>query len=147
MPKVLLCPPTYFDVVDEKNPYMSRESVVNRRKARSQWDALRSVLQQSGCELETIDPVEGLEDMVFAANQFFIGQKTGYGKFVVPSRMVYESRQREVPFYVDWCRRHDYQVIDWTSAGTILKDTAIYSGILTVPASTPDMVSAAHVAG
>ncbi len=112
MPSVLLCPPNYFDVVDQKNPYMSRESAVDRVKARSQWDALCSVLQQSGCDVETIDPVEGLEDMVFAANQIFVGEKSGYGKFVVPSRMVYASRQREVPFFADWFRAHDYQVIE-----------------------------------
>src|SRR5258708_37147881 len=50
--------------------------------------------------------------MVFAANQVFTGSKDGYGKFVVPSRMVYDSRQREVPFYVEWFRARDYQVID-----------------------------------
>jgi N-dimethylarginine dimethylaminohydrolase len=112
MPKVLLCPPNYFDVVDQKNPYMSKDSAVDRAKARSQWDVLCSVLQQSGCEIETIDPVEGLEDMVFAANQIFAGEKSGYGKFVVPSRMVYPSRQREVSFYADWCRARDYQIIE-----------------------------------
>jgi N-dimethylarginine dimethylaminohydrolase len=26
--------------------------------------------------------------------------------------MVYESRRREVPFFADWCRGHDYQVIE-----------------------------------
>jgi N-dimethylarginine dimethylaminohydrolase len=120
MLKVLLCPPNYFDVVDQKNPYMacpglaegSRESAVDRVKARSQWEILCSVLQQHGCEVETIDPVEGLEDMVFAANQIFAGEKSGYGKFVVPSRMVYPSRQREVPFYADWCRVRDYRLIE-----------------------------------
>jgi N-dimethylarginine dimethylaminohydrolase len=69
MLRVLLCPPNYFDVVDQKNPYMSIESAVDRVKARSQWENLCRVLQQSGCEVEIIDPVEGLEDMVFAANQ------------------------------------------------------------------------------
>ena len=120
MPKVLLCPPNYFDVVDQKNPYMacpelaevSRESAVDRVKARSQWESLCSVLQQNGCEIELIDAVEGLEDMVFAANQVFAGEKIGYGKFVVPSHMVYPSRQREVPFYADWFRSRNYQVID-----------------------------------
>ena len=112
MLKVLLCPPNYFDVVDQKNPYMSRESAVDKVKARKQWEALCSVLQQNGCELHTIDAVEGLEEMVFAANQIFVGEKSGYGKFVVPSRMVYPSRQREVPFYADWCRQRDYRVIE-----------------------------------
>jgi N-dimethylarginine dimethylaminohydrolase len=112
MARVLMCPPDYFAVVDQKNPYMSRESVVDRVKARSQWDALCALLQQNGYEVDTLNPVEGLEDMVFAANQVFVGEKAGYGKFVVPSRMVYASRQREVPFYREWCRQRGYQVID-----------------------------------
>ena len=112
MSRVLLCPPDYFDVVDQKNPHMTRKSAVDRVKARQQWEALRTALQQCNCDIEIIEPVEGLEDMVFAANQLFVGAKNGYGPFVVPSRMVYESRQREVPFYVEWCRRQGYQVIE-----------------------------------
>ena len=111
MPKVLLCPPKYFDVVDQKNPYMSKRCVVYRAKARTQWENLCSVLQQSGCEIETIEPVEGLEDMVFAANQVFAGEKAGYGKFIVPSRMLYESRHREVPFYTEWFRSRGYRIL------------------------------------
>ena len=112
MPTVLLCPPKYFDVVDQKNPYMSRESAVDRAKARIQWEMLCNVLQHNGCDIETVDPVEGLEDMVFAANQVFVGEKPGYGKFAIPSRMVYSSRHREVPFYADWFRAHDYHLIE-----------------------------------
>ncbi len=112
MPSVLLCPPNYFDVIDQKNPYMSLEHAIDRAKARTQWENLCSVLQHNGCEIETIDPVEGLEDMVFAANQLFAGDKPGYGKFVVPSRMVYPSRQREVPFYVEWCRSRGYRIVE-----------------------------------
>lgn len=112
MPRVLVCAPKYFDVVDQKNPYMTRESAVDRAKARTQWGKLCSVLQQCGCEIENIDPVAGLEDMVFAANQVFAGEKSGYGKFVVPSRMVYQSRQREVPFYAEWFRAKGYRVIE-----------------------------------
>jgi N-dimethylarginine dimethylaminohydrolase len=109
---VLLCAPTYFDVIDCKNPYMSSKSPVDREKACGQWQALRSALEQSGCVVETIDPAPGLEDMVFAANQVFVGCREGVGKFIVPSRMVHASRQREVPFYVDWFRKRGYEVID-----------------------------------
>lgn len=112
MPSVLLCPPHYFDVVDQKNPYMRRDSAVDRVKARSQWETLCGVLQQNGCKVETIAPIEGLEDMVFAANQVFVGEKIGYGKFAVPSRMVYPSRHREVAFYAEWFRAHDYRLIE-----------------------------------
>jgi N-dimethylarginine dimethylaminohydrolase len=112
MARVLLCPPNYFDVIDQKNPYMTRNTAVDRVKARNQWDSLCSVLQQNGCFLELIEPVEGLEDMVFAANQVFVGEKSGYGKFVVPSHMVYASRQREVAPFIEWFRRHDFHIIE-----------------------------------
>ncbi len=110
--QVLLCPPTYFDVVDEKNPYMSRKASIDLDKAQRQWDALRSALEDSGCKVETIDPVPGHEDMVFAANQVFIGFHAGIGRFIVPSRMVHPSRQREVPYYLDWFRQRGFKVID-----------------------------------
>jgi len=112
MPKALVCPPDYFDVVDQKNPYMSKDCTVDRAKARSQWESLCSVLQRHGCEIHVIAPVEGLEDMVFAANQIFAGEKPGYGKFVVPSRMLYASRHREVPHFTEWFRAHDFRVIE-----------------------------------
>jgi N-dimethylarginine dimethylaminohydrolase len=113
MPKqVLLCPPAYFDVVEQKNPYMSENSPIDREKARQQWQALCSALEHTGCQIETIDPVPGLEDMVFAANQVFVGFHADIGKFIVPSRMVYASRQREVPLYVDWFRQHGFKIID-----------------------------------
>ena len=106
-----MCPPTFFDVVDRKNPYMS-DTVVDREKAQQQWQALRSALEQSGCQVETIPSVSGLEDMVFAANQVFVGFHKRLGKFIVPSRMVHESRQREVQFYVDWYRRRGFKIIN-----------------------------------
>jgi len=110
--QVLLCSPAYFDVVDEKNPYMSEKVSVDREKAQRQWQALCSALEETGCQVETIAPAPGLEDMVFAANQVFVGFHEGVGKFIVPSRMVHPSRQREVPFYVDWYRQRGFKIID-----------------------------------
>jgi len=109
---VLLCPPTYFEVVDQKNSHMSTKVLVDREKAQRQWQALYSALEQAGCTVETIAPVPGLEDMVFAANQVFVGFYPNVGKFIVPSRMVHPSRQREVVFYVDWFRERGFRVID-----------------------------------
>jgi N-dimethylarginine dimethylaminohydrolase len=113
MPKqVLLCPPAYFDVVDQKNPYMVQNPGVDRDKANRQWQALCSALEQAEYQVETIPASPGLEDMVFAANQVFVGFHEGVGKFIVPSRMVHASRQREVPFYVDWFRHRGYKIIE-----------------------------------
>ena len=106
---VLLCPPTYFEVRDRKNPYM--RAPIDREKAQRQWEELCLALQQVGLQVETIDPVRNLEDMVFAANPIFVGHHPGVGSFVVPSEMKYPSRQREVPYYVEWFRKRNYKVI------------------------------------
>jgi N-dimethylarginine dimethylaminohydrolase len=109
---VLLCPPSFFDVVDQKNPYMSEKIPVDREKAQRQWQALRTALEHAGCQVETIPPAPGLEDMVFAANQVFVVFRKEVGKFIVPSRMVHPSRQREVPFYVDWYRQRGFRIVE-----------------------------------
>ncbi|MHB8215379.1 MAG: dimethylarginine dimethylaminohydrolase family protein [Candidatus Sulfotelmatobacter sp.] len=91
---------------------MAVQIPVDREKALLQWQALRSALEQAGCQVEIINPVAGLEDMVFAANQVFVGFHEGIGKFIVPSRMVYDSRQREVPFYLEWYRQRGFKIIE-----------------------------------
>jgi len=112
MPKsVLLCPPTYFDVIDMKNPYMLGDCPVDQVKAREQWENLRAALESAGVKVKTIAPVPGLEDMVFAANQVFVGHHEKIGRFIVPSRMRHASRQQEVTAYVEWFRKHGYKII------------------------------------
>jgi len=121
MKSVLLCPPTYFDVRDVKNPYMQDADPVDHEKAQDQWEALRRALGDSGLKVETIDPVEDLEDMVFAANQVFVGRHEKIGKFIVPSKMRSASRQREVPFYVQWFRSQGYKIIELDLIGEYIE--------------------------
>jgi N-dimethylarginine dimethylaminohydrolase len=116
---VLMCPPTFFDVREVKNPYMGR--AIDRVRAQQQWENLRRSLEEAGMKVETIDPVPDLEDMVFAANQVFVGYHDKVGKFIVPSRMLHSSRQKEVPFYVDWFRKRGYTVIELDLAGEYLE--------------------------
>jgi N-dimethylarginine dimethylaminohydrolase len=106
----LMCPPTFFDVREPKNPYMGRP--IDPAKAQRQWQGLRSALEDAGVRVELIDPVKDLDDMVFAANQMFVGHHDQLGKFIVPSRMRYPSRHKEVSFFVDWFRQHGYKIID-----------------------------------
>jgi len=113
---VLMCPPTYFDVREPKNPYMGLP--IDRVRAHQQWEGLRRSLEQAGLQVEIINPVEGLDDMVFAANQAFVGQHDRIGKFIVPSRMRYPSRHKEVGFYLEWFRQRGYKIIQLDLRGT-----------------------------
>jgi N-dimethylarginine dimethylaminohydrolase len=111
MPKTaLMCPPTFFDVREAKNPYMGNP--IDRVKAQEQWESLRRALEDSGVRVELIEPVKDLDDMVFAANQVFVGHHDGIGSFVVPSRMRYPSRHKEVAFFIDWFRQRGYKIIE-----------------------------------
>jgi N-dimethylarginine dimethylaminohydrolase len=111
MPKTaLMCQPTFFDVREPKNPYMGLP--IDRAKAQQQWEDLRCALLDAGLKLEIIDPVKDLDDMVFAANQVFVGHHDRLGNFIVPSRMRYASRHKEVSFFVDWFRQRGYKIID-----------------------------------
>jgi N-dimethylarginine dimethylaminohydrolase len=116
---VLMCPPTFFDVREPKNPHMGL--AIDRVLAQHQWEALRRSLSDAGLKVELIDPVKGLEDMVFAANPVFVGEHPEIGKFIVPSRMRYPSRQKEVAFYVEWFRKRGYRVIQLDLAGEYLE--------------------------
>jgi N-dimethylarginine dimethylaminohydrolase len=117
--RVLLCPPTYFDVREVKNPYMGLP--IDRVRAEHQWENLKRTLEDSGVQVETIDPVPGLEDMVFAANQVFVGHHQELGDFIVPSRMRYPSRHQEVRFYVEWFRKRGYKVVELDLTGEYLE--------------------------
>lgn len=112
MTTALLCPPTYYTVRDIKNPFMRATDPVDPQRALQQWNALREAFARAGVATVTIEPVEDLEDMVFAANQVFVGSGLLHPRFVVPSRMRYASREREVPYYVAWFERRGYDVID-----------------------------------
>lgn len=115
----LMCPPTYFDVREVKNPHMRLP--IDHVLAGHQWENLKRALEDAGVTVECITPVRGLEDMVFAANQVFVGYSEKVGRFIVPSEMRYLSRQKEVPFYVDWFREHGYKIIALQLQGECLE--------------------------
>jgi N-dimethylarginine dimethylaminohydrolase len=114
-----MCPPTFFDVREIKNPHMRLP--IDRARAQQQWENLRDALTNVGVQVETVAPVKDLEDMVFAANPVFVGRSHATGKFIVPSEMRYLVRQREVAHYVEWFREHGYQLIALDLKGECLE--------------------------
>lgn len=114
-----MCRPTFFDVREAKNPHMGVP--IDRVLAEHQWENLRNAMTEAGLKVELIDPVKELDDMVFSANQVFVGEHKDRGKFIVPSRMRYASRHKEVAFYVEWFRKRGYKVIELDLTGEYLE--------------------------
>jgi N-dimethylarginine dimethylaminohydrolase len=102
-----MCPPDFYDVRYEINPWMNRQRGVDRSRAREQWVALyRTLVETVGVEVELVPPVEDLPDFVFTANAGLV-----YGSAFVPSRFRHLERAREEPHWQGWFTRRGYTVV------------------------------------
>jgi N-dimethylarginine dimethylaminohydrolase len=106
MRRVLLCPPDYYGIEYEINPWMDRARRADRDVALKQWQRLRDGLQLLGCEIELVDPQPGLPDMVFTANAGVV-----IGTRFISSRFRHAERQNETPLYEQWFIRRDYEIV------------------------------------
>ena len=108
---VLMCPPDHFDIIDVKNPFMvGKVGTVDRKLAVSQWEGVRDAFIKAGKTVKTITPADGLEEMVFSANQTIVGLSARMERICIASRMRHPSRRREVPHYEAWFKGEGYQV-------------------------------------
>jgi N-dimethylarginine dimethylaminohydrolase len=107
MSRLLVCPPDYFRIDYEINPWMRRSNAVEAEHAVRQWHRLMEVLEQDiGVVLERMKPVPGLPDLVFTANAGVV-----VGRKAVPSRFRYPERQREEAHFEGWFRDHGYEIV------------------------------------
>ena len=107
MTSLLVCPPDFFRIDYEINPWMDRENAVEQPRARAQWQRLMETLEgRAGVTLERMDPVEGLPDLVFTANAGVVVDHTA-----VPSRFRHPERQKEEKHFEKWFRSHGYDVV------------------------------------
>ena len=106
MSRLLVCPPDYFAVEYEINPWMRRANIVDHERATTQWHRLMEVLEQKmGATLERMRPVPGLPDLVFTANAGVV-----VGRKAVVSRFRYPERQREEAHFEQWFRAAGYEI-------------------------------------
>ena len=106
-PTVLMCRPEYFTVSYRINPWMHPEVPTNTSLALKQWTALYDTYRDLGFTIQLIDPIEGLPDMVYAANGGFVLDGIAYG-----AKFHYPERQPEGPAYMDWFRDNDFEVAE-----------------------------------
>src|SRR5665213_2451166 len=104
---VLMCPPKYFDIEYEINPWMHRSDQPSGETAVKQWQKLYEIYTQKlGWSVELIDPVKGLPDMAFATDCCLIKN----GKIMLSS-FRYPERQPETVFFERWFHDHGYNRI------------------------------------
>jgi len=101
--RYLMCPPEHFAVTYAINPWMQPDRPTDTATAMAQWEHLRQVYLDLGHDVQTIEPVAGLPDMVYAANGATVidGQALGV-------RFRYPQRAAEAGAYLDWLRQHGY---------------------------------------
>src|SRR5207302_5812588 len=93
-PRILMCPPDFYGIEYEINPWMSRSRGSSVERARSQWAALRDILLGLGAAVEVMVPQPGLPDLVFTANAGLVFHERFFS-----SRFRFAVRARESPFY------------------------------------------------
>lgn len=105
--RFLMCRPDHFRVSYEINPWMKLGRPTDTARAVRQWQALHDTYLALGHEVELIDPVPGLDDMVYAANGGLVIDGVALGaKFKVAER-----RAEERP-YRDWFASHGFEVVE-----------------------------------
>jgi N-dimethylarginine dimethylaminohydrolase len=102
---ILMCRPDFFTVSYRINPWMHPEQSTDTSLAVQQWEVLYRTYLDLGFDAQLIDPIDGLPDMVYAANGGFVLDGIAYG-----ASFTYEQRQPEGPAYMDWFRDAGYEV-------------------------------------
>jgi len=125
---VLMCRPDFFTVSYRINPWMHPEDPTDTSLAVTQWETLYAKYLELGYDVQLIDGLEGLPDMVYAANGGFVLDGIAYG-----AKFQYPERQPEGPAYMEWFAANGYQVAEPVSTNEgegdfLLVGDTIYAG-------------------
>ena len=100
-----MCPPDFYGIEYEINPWMSRARGSSPEQAQQQWHNLHDTLVELGVQVELMTPQPGLPDLVFTANAGLM-----FGKRFFSSRFRHEVRARETPHFDAWFAEHGFTV-------------------------------------
>jgi N-dimethylarginine dimethylaminohydrolase len=106
-PHILMCPPDFYGIEYEINPWMNTERQSDHAAATAQWQQLRQHIEEAGAQVSLLEPVAGLPDLVFTANAAMI-----YKNRALLSRFRYRQRQGEAAYNRRWLEEHGYEVVD-----------------------------------
>lgn len=102
----LMCPPDYYEVAYEINPWMSVRRSVDHAKAVQQWNALHDLLSKKlKVKVDLLEPVKGLPDLVFTANGGLVHKRV-----FVRSNFRHKERKGEQVCFEKFFRKKGYIV-------------------------------------
>ncbi len=122
---VLMCRPEFFTVVYRINPWMDPQLPTDTSLAMRQWEVLYKTYLDLGFEVHLIDPIDGLPDMVYAANGGFVLDGIAYG-----ASFTYAERQPEGPAYMDWFGANGFDVRDPQNVNEGEGDFLLVGGVI-----------------
>ncbi|MFC5218138.1 dimethylargininase [Streptomyces coerulescens] len=103
--RFLVCEPRHFAVQYAINPWMQPDIQVDVDLAREQWQSLIRAYRAHGHAVDTLEPVVGLPDMVFAANSaVVVGGRVFGSLFHAP------ERRPESTHYETWFKTAGFDV-------------------------------------
>ena len=105
-PRILMCPPDFYGIEYEINPWMNRLVGSDPALSVRQWRSLHDTLQALGVRIESLDPVPGLPDLVFTANAGVV-----YRNLFVSSRFRFGVRQGETAHFEQWAAADGFEVV------------------------------------
>lgn len=114
MPKLLMCPPDYFDIEYSINPWMDTAKKAADSKT-EQWQQLKETFEGLGVDVALMEPQKGLPDLVY------IDAGVLMDKTFIPSNFMYPERQPEREHFRAWFAEHGYEIVD-------LPDTFTFEG-------------------
>jgi N-dimethylarginine dimethylaminohydrolase len=107
VPQILMCPPDYFSIDYEINPWMNVADGSDSSLAKEQWTALCNTLIELGVVVDLLEPVQGLPDLVFTANAALI-----FRNIFILSKFRYGVRQGESLYFENWARRRGFKILE-----------------------------------
>jgi N-dimethylarginine dimethylaminohydrolase len=105
-PTILMCPPDFYGIEYEINPWMSRTIPSDAVRSREQWQALHDLLVELRVDVRLMEPVKGFPDLVFTANAGLV-----WNDKVFLASFRHSARQGETPLDEAWFHSAEFETI------------------------------------
>ena len=102
---VLLCPPKYYQIEYEINPWMNVNRRVDKSRAQEQFENLVEIYNKLGLKVEMIEAEAGLPDMTYAANHGFV-----IDDIFIKSNFRYPQRRKEAAAVEKYFLKKNFKV-------------------------------------